>query len=180
VFALCGLGRPKDAKPGRNQQDTGMISIFSHTDSRNLLTWLVNPQNERTTWVYDVLRRVMMTYANTAIAETGYDAGGRISVVRNLKSDRSVISIFTYSYDNAGSRTAVGEADGDLVTWSYDEIYQLTREQRSGSVQERYDVTYTYDEVGNRLARVEGRTRTTYSYSLVSQERILGFSWLPA
>jgi len=27
---------------------------------------------------------------------------------------------------------SVEEANGDRVTWSYDPIYQLTREQRSG------------------------------------------------
>jgi YD repeat-containing protein len=36
-------------------------------------------------------------------------------------------------------------------------------------VQERYDVTYTYDEVGNRLTKVEGRYPTTYSYDGANQ-----------
>jgi hypothetical protein len=34
------------------------------------------------------------------------------------------------------------------VTWSYDNNYQLTRERRSGA--NAYDITYTYDPVGNR------------------------------
>ena len=80
-------------------------------------------------------------------------------------------------FDNAGNRTGVQEQDGNRVTWSgvhpersrRDGIYQLTREQRSGSVQERYDVTYTYDEVGNRLTKVEGRYPTTYSYDGANQ-----------
>jgi len=32
--------------------------------------------------------------------------------LRNLKSDRSVLSIFTYSYDAVGNRLAVAEAQG--------------------------------------------------------------------
>ena len=70
-------------------------------------------------------------------------------------------------FDNAGNRTAVQEANGDRVTWSYDEAYQLTREQRSGA--NAYDVTYSYDSVGNRLAQVEGSARTTYSYDIANE-----------
>jgi hypothetical protein len=32
-------------------------------------------------------------------------------------------------------------ANGDRVTWSYDSLYRLTREQRSGA--NAYDMTYT-------------------------------------
>ncbi len=44
-----------------------------------------------------------------------------------------VLSVFTYTYDNAGNRTAVAEANGDRVTWSYDAASQLLREQRGGT-----------------------------------------------
>jgi YD repeat-containing protein len=108
-----------------------------------------------------------MTYGNASVAETDYDAAGRIAAVRNLKSDRSVLSIFTYTYDNASNRTAVAEASGDLVTWSYDEIYQLTREQRSGT--NLYDASYSYDPVGNRLTKIEGGVITTSSYDVANE-----------
>jgi len=78
-----------------------------------------------------------------------------------------VLSIFTYTYDNAGNRTAVVEANGDRVTWSYDEIYQLTAEERSGD--NGYAVVYTYDAVGNRLVRDEDPNIVTYSYDAANQ-----------
>ena len=137
-------------------------------DSRNVLSYLVNPQNERTTWQYDAARRVTtMTCGNGSLVEYDYDAAGRTTALRNLKSDRSVISILTYSYDDAGTRTGVQEANGDRATWSYDNSYQLTREQRSGA--NAYDVTYTYDGVANRLTKLEGGTTTTYSYDDANQ-----------
>jgi uncharacterized protein RhaS with RHS repeats len=116
-----------------------------------------------------------MTHGNASIAESDYDTGGRLTAVRNLKSDRSVISIFTYSYDNGGNRTAVAEASGDLVTWSCDNTYQLTREQRSGA--NAYDVTFTYDGVGNRLTKLEGGTITSYSYDAANQ---LNYEYTPS
>ncbi len=145
----------------------GGITTYSY-DSRNLLYWLQNPAGERTTWLYDDAGRpTTMTYGNSAIAETDYDRAGQITAVRNLKSDRTVLSIFTYTYDDAGNRTAVAEANGDRVTWSYDELYQLTSEQRSGS--NGYAVFYSYDEVGNRLTRNEDPNLVTYTYDEANQ-----------
>mgnify|MGYP000905666568 FL=1 len=70
---------------------------------------------------------------------------------------------FAYSYDNAGIRTGVVEGSGDRVTWSYDNSYRLTREQRDGSA--AYDITYTLDPLGNRSTMFSGGTTTTYSYN---------------
>jgi len=78
-----------------------------------------------------------------------------------------VLSVFTYSYDAAGNRTEVQEANADRVTWSYDDAGQLTRERRSGA--NAYDITYTYDEVGNRLTKVDSDATTTYSYDRANQ-----------
>jgi YD repeat-containing protein len=145
----------------------GGVTTYSY-DSRNLLSWLVNPFGERTTWVYDALGRVTtMTHGNLSLAQHDYDAAGRLTALRNLKSDASVISIFTYSYDSVGNRSGAAEANGDIVTWSYDETYQLTREQRSGA--NAYDVTYSYDAVGNRLIKIEGGAAATYTYDAANQ-----------
>ena len=91
----------------------------------------------------------------------------RLTLLANLKSDNTTLSSFLYSLDNVGNRTGVTEANGDLVTWSYDDTYQLTREQRSGA--NAYDITYTYDPVGNRLTKIEGGATTTYSYDAANQ-----------
>jgi RHS repeat-associated protein len=63
------------------------------------------------------------------------------------------------------------EADGTRVTWSYDNLYQLTRERRSGT--HAYDITYTYDLARNRKTTLENSVRTTYVYDTVSQLKYL-------
>jgi RHS repeat-associated protein len=68
-----------------------------------------------------------------------------------------------------GIRTRVIEVSGDRVSWSYDSIYQLTREWRGGV--NSYAVTYTYDSVGNRLSKKDGGLPTTYSYDAGNQIR---------
>jgi len=61
----------------------------------------------------------------------------------------------------------VVEADGSMVSWSYDPTYQLTNEQRSGS--NAYNITYSYDAVGNRLTLVNGGAVTTSTYNSANE-----------
>ena len=92
---------------------------------------------------------------------------GRLTRLANFTSVGTMISSFDYAYDNVGNRTGVVESDGDRVTWSYDNTYQLTREQRSGA--NSYDVTHTYDFAGDRLVKIDSGSRTTYSYDAANQ-----------
>jgi RHS repeat-associated protein len=61
----------------------------------------------------------------------------------------------------------VVEANGDVVSWSYDPTYQLTHERRSGA--NSYNVTHTYDAVGNRTLKEDSGARTTYTYNAGNQ-----------
>ena len=80
----------------------------------------------------------------------------------NLSSTSTTLSSFSYVLDAVGNRQRVVESTGNRVTWTYDKTYQLTNEQRSGS--NGYNITYTYDPVGNRLVLINGGVRTTSSY----------------
>jgi len=145
-------------------------------DAANRLTSLLNSFAERTTFVYDGAGRpITQRNANGTWVSYSYDDAGRQTRVVNLKSDNSTLSTFLYTLDNAGNRTAALEASGDRVTYSYDSAYQLTRERRSGA--NAYDVTYSYDPVGNRLTKLEGGVTTSYSYDEASQ---LTVEWTPS
>ncbi len=137
-------------------------------DEASRMTDLENPLNERTTWTYDNLgSATQQRLANGTRATYTFDPAGQLTRLANVKSDDAVISTFDYSYDDVGNRTAVTESSGDLVTWSYDKTYQLTREQRDGA--NSYDVTHTYDPVGNRLVKNDGGSLTTSTYDDANQ-----------
>ena len=122
-----------------------------------------NPEGDSTSFVYDDANRpITKNLANGTRTSITYDAAGQVTNLFHLKSDNSVFSAFTYTYDKTGNRTQVVEDTGDRVTWTYDDTYQLTREHRSGT--DAYNVTYTYDPVGNRLTSDDGSTITTYVY----------------
>jgi len=61
----------------------------------------------------------------------------------------------------------MAEANGDVLTWTYDALNRLTREQRSGT--NAYDLTYTYDAVGNRATKLTGAVTSTYSYDAADE-----------
>ena len=107
-------------------------------------------------WSYDAASRVTANFlANGTRASNTYDNADQLLVLANLTSGGTTLSSFNYTYNPVGNRTQVVEADGDVVTWSYDPTYQLTNERRSGA--NAYNITYTYDPVGNRTLHGEQR-----------------------
>ena len=107
----------------------------------------------------------MKRLANGTRTSTTYDAADRTIWVFNDKSDGSAVSSFHYSYDAGGRRTRVVEADGDTVTWTYDQADQLLLESRNGpTAVVVYNNTFTYDYAGNRLRQYADGALTMYDY----------------
>lgn len=133
----------------------------------------INPLVKRTSTTYDAAgradagQRTVQKLANSTRASYSYDAANQLLKVANIRSDASTISAFTYKYDPMGNRTRVVEADGSRVTWSYDNIYQLTREWRTGTTP--FAATYSYDATGNRRTKLESGVTTTYTCDAANQ-----------
>jgi RHS repeat-associated protein len=137
-------------------------------DSGLRLIQLINPESQRTSWGYDQLNRLAsQRLANSTRASYTFDDGDRVTRLVNITSAGTTISSFGYLYDSANNRTRVIEANGDRITWTYDAIYQLIREARSGA--NGYTNTYSYDPVGNRLKKIQGGQITTFSYDAANQ-----------
>ncbi|MBM3500402.1 MAG: hypothetical protein FJX74_17225, partial [Armatimonadetes bacterium] len=66
--------------------------------------------------------------------------------VAHRKSDASVLETFDYTYDAVGNPTQLAEASGDVTTWTYDALNQLTDDVRAGGTS--YNATFSYDAVG--------------------------------
>ncbi|MFN7975235.1 MAG: RHS repeat-associated core domain-containing protein, partial [Acidobacteriota bacterium] len=83
--------------------------------------------------------------------------------------------------DNTGNRTAVDEA-GEIgarhVDWGYDEEYKLTSETMYPSGQPLKDVAFDYDDVGNRLKRLDD-TVQTQDFAYDHNDRIVALNGQP-
>lgn len=137
---------------------------FTYTfDAAARILAVRNPQGLRATFSYDAAdRRTLRKLANGTRTSLSYDNADRLTRIVHLKSSNVTIIGFSYKYDGTGRRTRVVETSGDIVTWTYDATYQLTRERRSGP--SSYDVTHTYDPAGNRLVKIDSGARTTATY----------------
>ena len=94
-----------------------------------------------TSWSYDANSRVTgQVLANGVQVSNTYDNADRLLVLANLGTGGTTLSSFAYTYNPVGNRTQVVEVDGSVVTWSYDPIYQLSNERRSGP--NSYNITY--------------------------------------
>jgi len=137
-------------------------------DADNRTSYVANPQGQRATWSYDAASRVTgIHFANTTRASYLYDNANRLLRVANLSSTSTTLSSFSYALDGVCNRLRVVESTGNRVTWTYDNTFQLKNEQRSGS--NSYNITYTYDPVGNRLVLINGGVRTTSTYNAANE-----------
>ena len=73
------------------------------------------------------------------------------------------LAAFTYTYDDAGTRTSMVEIGPITHTWGYDNAYRLTSEVRNPSTPTT--ITHAYDDVGNRTSS----QATTFSYAEANQ-----------
>lgn len=141
---------------------------YTYDKAKRLATAKRNTVTE-STYEYNALGlRTKLTYGNTSYAEYEYNHSLRwLTKLSNKKSDASVISSFAYTHDKVGNRKTMTLANGDAITYTYDEIYQLTSEIRTGT--SAYNISWTYDEVGNRLTQLKDSVQTTYTYNDANQ-----------
>ena len=66
------------------------------------------------------------------------------------------ITSYVYTYDVDGNITQISDSNGNTISYEYDNLGQLTREN-NGVLGETY--VYTYDNGGNRTSKV------TYAYT---------------
>jgi len=158
-----------DAASQRNYLIDPEPARFTYVfDAAGRTSYVANPQGQRATWSYDAASRVTgIHFANTTRASYLYDNANRLLRVANVSSPSTTLSSFSYALDAVGNRLRVVESSGNRVTWSYDNTYQLKNEQRSGS--NSYNITYTYDPVGNRLVLINGGVATTNTYNAANE-----------
>jgi len=140
-------------------------------DLLDRMTALIDPDNKTTSYVYDSLgRRTMRTYPNGCVSAYDYDPKSELVKVSNLGPRRQLISSYSYLYDRAGKRTRLTEPDKTIV-YSYDRKSQLTgaevsRKRDRFRTERLYDVHYTYDAAGNRIAmEIDGGQLPVQSYA---------------
>ena len=131
-----------------------------------------------------------MTYPNGVVATYTYDPyrGWLTHLIH--QSGATTIAEFTYAYNPTywgknGTRTSMAELIlkpgggyiDSTVTYTYDGLYRLTGEARTGDY--AYNKAYAYDANGNRETMVDGSGTTYYHYDYASKLKDFGESNAP-
>jgi RHS repeat-associated protein len=153
-------------------EDIGLTE-YSYDAAGNLVS-ILNQKGELTEIRYDpVGREVRRTTAELTIQRM-YDAAGRLTFQTNAmgwgpEGAQGTGMGFAALYDNVGNRLSVRHDDGSIVSYSYDNAYQLTGEQYTVPTGEGFSYTYSYDPAGNRLTKGVSGSLTGYEYNAADE-----------
>ncbi|MEW6026870.1 MAG: RHS repeat-associated core domain-containing protein [Planctomycetota bacterium] len=155
----------------RSSMNTSVESVAYTYDKAKRLKTVKRNSAAVGTYYYNALGlRTQLTYGNNAFTQYGYNTTTRwlTSVVNKRWTAHNIIaSSFTYTHDKVGNRKTMALYGGDVVTYTYNSIYQLTNEVRTGSTP--YSISWTYDKVGNRLTQTKNSVLTNYQYNDANQ-----------
>ncbi len=140
-----------DANGNRTTLTLGGIGVITYVfDDLNRLETAQKPTGELYTMMYDVdSRRTTMQLGNGTTRAYAYDANSRLTTQIELNGATRLVTIVD-SYDPVGNRIG-RNLDGVLTTWTYDDLYRLTHQDKPGQV-----CTYVLDPVGNLEVMWEG------------------------
>jgi RHS repeat-associated protein len=93
------------------------------------------------------------TLPNGIVESYGYDNLNRLELLEQKNAAGTVLARYAYIYDLVGNKTKVEELGGRSVSYTYDELYRLTKEAIVDPLHGNRTIEYVYDAVGNRLLK---------------------------
>ncbi|WP_243146922.1 RHS repeat-associated core domain-containing protein [Scytonema sp. UIC 10036] len=158
-----------DAASNRTSVTTPSGTVNYTFDRRNRLDKVIENNIVTADYDYDGVSNLVLTkFANGTQEIRHYDDLNRLQSLENKKASGEIISSYTYTLDAVGNRTKVVEHNGRSVDYTYDDLYRLTQEKITDTVNGNRIYDYTYDKVGNRKTKKEAvngvTTLTEYAY----------------
>ncbi|WKZ81205.1 MAG: hypothetical protein QY327_04710 [Fimbriimonadaceae bacterium] len=141
VLSICFA----EIERGRGSQEVYKLAIFcceelgAEGEVDRLKRWMKEATERRTT----------MMLGNGTTRKYQFDNRGQLTTQIEFSGATPLCTIVD-GYDSVGNRLT-RSLDGNPVTWSYDDLYRLTGQQKAGQV-----CTYTLDGVGNLEVMWEG------------------------
>jgi RHS repeat-associated protein len=107
-----------------------------------------------TIYTYNLIGNLKTKNLPNGIIETyEYDDLNRIKSIVQKNATGAVLASYNYNYDPVGNKTKVEELSGRVASYTYDELYRLTKEAIVDPVHGNRTIEYVYDAVGNRLLK---------------------------
>ncbi|HEV2804512.1 MAG TPA: RHS repeat-associated core domain-containing protein [Chthoniobacterales bacterium] len=139
-------------------------------DEQNRLATVTDPNLGNTTYSYDEVGNLKsVNYPNAIKHQYTYNVLNRVDLLIDRSPTNTIINCWKYHYTGAGQRTWAEEFDHRTAWYTYDNLGRLKTEAVTGSIQDgkNGNVSYGYDNVGNRLSRTSslaGIPNQTFGY----------------
>ena len=146
---------------------SGSTTVASWTysyDAGGRLVGVSNGWNESTGWAYDGEGKLTgQTNANGTSVSLAYNQARGWPTSVAYSNSAGVFASYALNYDGGnntvGNLTGVTEQDGSAASYTYDALYRLTADSRTGTNAGSH--SYGYDLAGN-ITTVNGSTFATY------------------
>jgi RHS repeat-associated protein len=153
------------------------VTKYTYTPDHRPLTVQVSngADNPTFTYSYDGLGRFKQIQYPTSTGitanfqdannNTGWDANGRLTLLRYSKSSSSDLQSFAYGYDHSGNRTSCLDTPISPTspnTWSYGYDYF---DRLASATLNSNQTQYQYDLADNRTAKIMPGSLGTYNYA---------------
>ncbi|MDQ3802896.1 MAG: putative Ig domain-containing protein [Acidobacteriota bacterium] len=159
----------------------GGVSVSYAYDELNRLKAATDRRlaDGETAYAYGVEGELHSTVTPNGVkSEYAYDALGRLTGLTASKA--TTLASYAYTQAPTGNRLSVTELSGRTVNYTYDPVSRLTGETVSGATGASPNgaVSYTYDEVGNRLTRASSLPGVTpQSFTYDDNDRLAGHAY---
>ncbi|MEK7309971.1 MAG: RHS repeat-associated core domain-containing protein [Planctomycetota bacterium] len=164
-----GYGYYEDGTRSSMLDPEGNNIGYTYDKAKRLLTVTRNSVTEAA-YQYNTLGlRTKLTLGNNAFTDYTYDSVTLwLTGVYNYKADGiTIVSSFVYTHDKVGNRKTMTLSDGSVIAYGYDSAYQLISEVRT--VHSAYQLSWGYDNVGNRITQTKNALLTLYNYNDANQ-----------
>ena len=138
---------------------------FTYDAHGKIKTYTDGRLNKILTYEYDKNgNRTKMTDGEGGVTTYGYNSRNLLASLTNPSN-----KVFTFSYDSAGRRTGLNYPNGIITTYTYDSAGQISDILSTINNTPVARNSYTYDPVGNRLAKTDLAGTHTYQYDSTYQ-----------
>ena len=144
---------------------TAPAAMLSYAyDAMDRLTQVTAPEGQAR-MAYDLVgNAVRRTAANGVMSDMAFDSRNRPTQLTHKTSGGASMQSYAVAWSPASRRSSITELDGSVESYSYDARGRLIGEARSGT--NPFNITHTYDAVGNRLQTIRNGTPITFGYDI--------------
>jgi len=152
--------------------DPAEVAITYTYDTRGLLDMVKKGNEVLADYTQSIMKRPdTMVYGNGLTTNYTYDDTQRVATITVTNASSTVLFSHAYEYDAENNRTKLTETNGRTIEYGYDLLDELTRVDYSDATGTQ-DITFAYDNRGNRLSNQTPFGGATYQYNTTSDELV--------